>query len=76
MPTSSVAGCGGTSARRSQWFDDCSGRAIMAVLLAPFWIRPLDAWSAPDAHDRDALGRSLIDHLLVRYPVPDALYQP
>ena len=59
-----------------EWFDDRSGPGIMAVLLAPFWIRPLEAWSASDAHDLDALGRSLIDHLLVRYPVPEALYQP
>jgi hypothetical protein len=57
-------------------FEGCSGAGIMTILLAPFWIRPLETWAAPDSDDRAALGRSLINHLLVRYPVPEALYQP
>jgi len=58
-----------------EWLHEHSGPGDMLLLLSPFWIRPLDAWS-PDARDLDTLGRSLVRHLLVHYPVPDALYQP
>jgi hypothetical protein len=57
-------------------FHERPGPAVMVFLLAPFWVRSLETWSVPDTDDLDAIGRSLIDHLLVRYVVPAVLYQP
>jgi hypothetical protein len=58
------------------WFTVRPGPGVIAFLLAPFWIRSLDTWSAPDTDEVDAVGRSLIDHVLIRQAVPPALYQP
>lgn len=50
------------------------GRALsVAVLLWPFWLRPVAAWTAPSGADVDAALRSLIAHLFVRYPLPPFL---
>src|SRR5262249_34166353 len=57
------------------WFDRRRGPGVVLLLLAPFWIRSLGEWSPPSA-DLDAIGRSLIEHLLLRYPVPEALPRP
>jgi hypothetical protein len=40
----------------------------LAVLAYPLWVRPLSAW-------RGSAPRSLLDHVLCRYPVSDAVYQ-
>lgn len=59
----------------SGWISRHRGPSLMLLLLAPFWLRPLAAWTPPSTDD-DALGRSLVDHVLVAYPVPPALYVP
>lgn len=46
---------------------------LLVLLAREPWVRPLDAWVAPwgsQRHRRDAL----VDHLLVRFPVPRVLY--
>ncbi|MBA2541991.1 MAG: PcfJ domain-containing protein [Deltaproteobacteria bacterium] len=59
-----------------RWFADQRGPAVMALVLAPFWIRPLSAWLPPDdTTDLDVVTGSLVDHLLVRYPLPKPLYR-
>jgi hypothetical protein len=58
-----------------RWFADQRGPAVMALVLAPFWLRPLTAWSPPDdASTVDAVTASLLDHLFARYPLPKPLY--
>lgn len=57
------------------WFEHRRGPGVVLVLLAPFWIRSVAEWSPPDGSDLDAFGRSLIGHLLLRYPVPEPLFQ-
>jgi hypothetical protein len=48
---------------------------ICCVLLASEeWVRPLDKWK-PKGKSRHTHYRSLIDHLLVRYPVPLHFYE-
>ena len=46
---------------------------FLAGLLRPFWIRPIADWKPPA--DRTNAQRSLFEHLLVRYPLPEALAQ-
>ncbi len=58
------------------WFDQRRGPGVVLVLLAPFWIRSIADWSPPDGSDLDAFGRSLIAHLLLRYPVHESLFRP
>lgn len=59
------------------WFNERrSWQGVLVFLLAPFWIRSLESWVGFDRCDPGAVIRSLIDHLLVRYPVPEALYEP
>jgi hypothetical protein len=59
-----------------RWFADQRGPAVMALVLAPFWLRPLTAWSPPDpASDVELVTRSLVEHLFARYPLPNPLYQ-
>lgn len=58
-----------------RWFADQRGPAVMALVLAPFWLRPLTAWSPPEpASDVEDLTVSLLDHLFARYPLPKVLY--
>lgn len=57
-----------------RWFHHHRGPGLMLLVLAPFWIRPLDAWTPPSESDR--ITDSLIEHVLVRYPVPEAFYRP
>ena len=58
-----------------RWFADRRGPAVMTLILAPFWLRPLHAWSPPEpSADLDAVTDSLVDHLFARYPLPAPLY--
>ena len=58
-----------------RWFAAQRGPAVMTLVLAPFWLRPLRAWTPPDpAADLEAVTRSLVDHLFARYPLPAPLY--
>jgi hypothetical protein len=57
-----------------RWFADRRGPAVMMLVLAPFWLRPLRAWSPPDSTDLEDVTRSLVDHLFARYPLPRPLY--
>lgn len=58
-----------------RWFADQRGPAVMALVLAPFWLRSLTSWSPPDAaSDVDDVTVSLLDHLFARYPLPKPLY--
>jgi hypothetical protein len=43
-------------------------------LAAEFYVRPLDEWT-PRGKSYKTKFRSLVDHLLVRYPIPEFLYQ-
>ncbi len=55
------------------YFMGFSGSLLMALLLAPFWVRPLSGWT--DNHSTgDEMILSLIDYLFVTYPVPGFLY--
>lgn len=47
---------------------------IMALMLAPLWLRPPATWTAPAA-DAATVATSLINHLFVKYPVPPILYR-
>lgn len=67
-------GLGGVEAAL-QRFEDRPGPIIMALLFAPFWVRPLASWTPPSGGD-DAAIRSLIAHLFQIYPVPPALERP
>lgn len=42
-------------------------------VINSFWIRPLEDW-VPGGKSRRKKLRSLIDHLIVKYPVPEFLY--
>ena len=42
--------------------------------FSPFWIRPISSWQAPEGNDRKKSLISLLDHLFVKYPVPDVFY--
>ncbi|WP_158257619.1 hypothetical protein [Haliangium sp. UPWRP_2] len=55
-------------------FADCPGSVIMALLFAPFWVRPLSSFRVPDG-SLDVQTSALIEHLFVRYPVPRCLLQ-
>lgn len=58
-----------------RWFADRRGPAVMSLVLAPFWLRPLRAWSPPEtATDLEAVTVSLVDHLFARYPLPATLH--
>ena len=46
---------------------------VLLSLRQPDWIRPLARWRPP-GRGRDRHFRSLVDHLLVRYPVPPFAY--
>ncbi len=59
-----------------RWFEQRRGPGLTLLVLEPFWIRPLATWPAESLGDLDAIGRSLVEHLLVRYPVPAPLYRP
>lgn len=60
----------------TRWFANQRGPAVMALVLAPFWIRPLSSWSPPnDTTDLDGVTRSLVEHLFARYPLPEPLYR-
>jgi PcfJ-like protein len=58
------------------WRQACPVASGNLLALAPFWLRPLDTWTPPPDAGADAAGRALVDHLLVRFPVPACLYQP
>jgi len=60
----------GTSERS---FSIPNGVLVMALLFAPFWIRPISTWTGPLTFVDDTID-SLVDHLFVRYPVPSFLY--
>jgi hypothetical protein len=51
------------------------GPIVMALLFAPFWVRPLASFRAPEG-DHPTVTRALIEHLFQVYPVPRALQQP
>ncbi len=53
------------------------GVLIMILLLSPFWIRPLSSWVAPKLGENcnNKIIFSLVEHLLVRYPIPNFLYR-
>ena len=59
-----------------RWFEQRRGPGLTLLVLEPFWIRSLASWTPTSLGDLDAMGRSLVDHLLVRYPVPEPLYRP
>jgi len=42
-------------------------------IIGSFWIRPVEDW-VPAGKSRRTKLRSLIDHLIVKYPVPEFLY--
>jgi len=44
-----------------------------AVFFSRFWLRPLRSWKIPSGCQATRM-RSLLDHLFVRYPVPECLY--
>lgn len=46
---------------------------LRLLMFAPFWIRPLHSWLPQGADERSKLF-SLLDHLLIQYPVPPFLY--
>jgi hypothetical protein len=54
------------------WFEARRGPALMLMVFAPFWIRPLSTWVPPAGADTPT---SLIEHLLVRYPVPHPFWR-
>jgi hypothetical protein len=56
-------------------FQDRPGPVLMALLFAPFWVRPLWSWQAPEGDDT-AVTRSLVEHLFQIHAVPRALQQP
>jgi hypothetical protein len=62
---------------RNSWdgnaFIGFEGSLLMALLLAPFWVRPLSGWT-DDNSTGDEMILSLIDYLFVTYPVPGFLY--
>lgn len=60
----------------ARWCAERPAPAFMMLLLGPFWIRRPHEWTPPASDDVDELGRALVEHLLVRYPVPVALYGP
>lgn len=47
----------------------------LLALLAPVFVRPVRGWQHPGG-PIDRWLRSLVDHLLVVYPVPEFLYRP
>lgn len=49
--------------------------AVMALLFAPFWVRPLASFCPPQGDDA-AITTSLIEHLFVLYPVPRSILRP
>ncbi len=49
-------------------------KLLELLLLQPFWVRDLHDWHNIATDDAGRL-RSLIDHLLVIYPVPECLYR-
>jgi hypothetical protein len=75
-PLEEVLAIGRRAPELRRWFEQRRGPGLTLLVLEPFWIRSLASWSAPASADLDALGRSLVDHLLVRFPVPEPLYRP
>lgn len=58
-----------------RWFAAQRGPAVMMLVLAPFWLRPLRAWTPPaTTTDLDDVTDSLVDHLFAKYPLPAPLY--
>ncbi|MFN0247009.1 MAG: PcfJ domain-containing protein [Kofleriaceae bacterium] len=57
------------------WIARHRGPTLMLLLLSPFWVRSLDGWVAPSDDDA-VLGRSLLEHLFARYPIPAPLFVP
>ena len=55
------------------WIARHRGPSLMLLLLSPFWVRPLDGWIAP-GDDDTVIGRSLLEHLFARYPIPAPLF--
>lgn len=49
--------------------------AVMSLLFAPFWVRPLASFRLPQGDDA-AITASLIEHLFVLYRVPRSLLRP
>jgi hypothetical protein len=47
---------------------------VMALLLAPLWLRAPRTWPRPAAQGGEKI-RSLVDHLFVEYPVPRMMYE-
>jgi len=46
---------------------------VLLALRRPQWVRPLTTWR-PGGRGRERQFRTLVDHLLVRYPVPTFAY--
>lgn len=51
-------------------FQEVPGALVLALLFAPFWIRPLSSWTVPAGQPPTRRAESLARHLFVRYPVP------
>lgn len=45
----------------------------MALLFSRFWLRPLGTWALPRGSVNKKI-KSLVNHLFVKYPVPEFLY--
>jgi len=62
---------------RNSWhrnaFEGLEGSLLMALILAPFWVRPLSGWTDKPSTGGESI-RSLVDYLFVTYPVPEFLY--
>jgi len=62
---------------RNNWhrnaFEGLAGSLLMALLFAPFWVRPLSGWTDNPSTGGEII-LSLVDYLFVTYPVPEFLY--
>lgn len=58
--------------RRQQMYSYPCGTLISLLHLRPIWVRSLTTWTPPEPDQQHWLN-SLIDHLLVKFPVPDFL---
>jgi len=60
----------------ARWVAQHPGATVMALLLAPFWVRPLATLSPPTNDDPNEVTTAMIDHLFARHPVPRPLIEP